>query len=150
MIVALIVVVAIAILTLNAYVAAKMLRRLRAAGDYGTFPVPGETRVALSRGTLKLTYHESRRAATIEDGDIDFGVPGGLKVVVTSPSGQELPITGPGLKGIGSSLSTGPRFSRALIGTVDAPEAGVYTVSATTTGGLHGAVEPQILLGRTK
>jgi hypothetical protein len=51
-----------------------------------------------------------------------------------------------GFKGMGSSLSTGKGWSRALIGAVEIAEPGQYTVSAG--GELEGAIEPRVLVGK--
>jgi len=67
-------------------------------------------------------------------------------VSVASPTGEALDVKGPGFRGMGSSLSTGSGWSRALIG----------TVQITHPGPPHGhgagrpadAIEPQVLIGK--
>jgi hypothetical protein len=145
MVVAVIVIGVIAFLALDAYILLRWKGSHEGAEEYGTLAVPGEKTLTLREGKLKLTYQESRKAGSSGD-SIDFGVPAGLEVMITSPSGQPLEIKGPGFKGMGSSLSTGSGWSRALIGTVPVSEIGDYTVRAT--GQLEGAVEPQILVGK--
>ena len=122
-----------------------VFRSRRAADDYGTFPVPGETTVMLPAGKLKLSYQESYKASSTGD-SIDFGVPSALTVSMTAPTGEALDIKGPGFRGMGSSLNTGSGWSRALIGTAQITQAGEYTVTAR--GELPDAIEPQILIGK--
>jgi hypothetical protein len=143
MTVALIVTGVILFLILDAYVIARVLRSHRADDDYAEIPVPGETTVPA--GKLKLTYQESYDAPSTGDGDIDFGTPSALEVTVTSATGEQLEIKGPGFRGMGSSLSTSTpgNWSRAVIGTLEVP-AGIYTITAGPE--LPGAVEPQILI----
>jgi hypothetical protein len=119
-------------------------RGRRAAGDIATFPVPGEARVTLPVGKVKLRYQESYRAWSGDDG-IDFGVPEKLQVEVASPEGESLDIKGPGFRGMGASLEVGGDWSRALVGTVEIPQPGEYTITAGPE--LEDAVEPQILVG---
>lgn len=117
----------------------------RHAGSHGAIPVPGQTEVTLPAGKLKLSYQESYKAASTED-SIDFGVPAALRVTVESASGETLAIKGPGFKGMGSSLNTGSGWSRALIGTAQVTQPGIYKVTAD--GELQDAIEPQVLIGR--
>jgi hypothetical protein len=122
-----------------------VFRSRHAADDYATMPVPGETTVSLRAGKLKLNYQESYKASSTGD-SIDFGVPTALDLTIASPTGEAMEIDGPGFRGMGSSLSTGIGWSRALIGTVRITQAGPYTVTAR--GDLPNAVEPQILIGK--
>ncbi len=145
MTVALIVIGVILFLALDAYVIARVMRSRATADDYASIRVPGEATVTVPAGKLKLTYQESYNAPSTGDGDVDFGTPSALDVTVTSATGEAIELQGPGLRGMGSSLSTGGGHSRALIGTVEVP-AGVYTVTAGPE--LPDAVEPQILIGK--
>jgi hypothetical protein len=146
MVVALIVLGVIVFLAVDAYILYRVLRSHRAADDYGVIEVPGELAVVLASGRkLKLNYQESYRASGTED-TIDFGVPAGLEVSITSPAGEPLQIKGPGFGGMGASLSTGRGWSRALIGTVEIAEPGEHTVTAR--GELEGAIEPRVLVGK--
>jgi hypothetical protein len=145
MVTTLIVLGVVAFVAVDAYVIYRVLRARRSADDHGALAVPGEVGVTLPVGRLKLTYQESYRAGRSGD-SIDFGVPGGLAVVVTSPAGEQLEIKGPGFRGMGASLSTGRGWSRALIGTVEIAQPGEHMVSAGPE--LPEAVEPQILLGK--
>jgi hypothetical protein len=121
-------------------------RGKRSAGDVATFPVPGEARVTLPVGKVKLRYQESYRAwSGGESGGIDFAVPAKLRVGVTSPEGESLDIKGPGFRGMGASLQVGGNWSRALVGTVEIVQPGEYTITAGPE--LEDAVEPQILVG---
>jgi hypothetical protein len=122
-----------------------VFRSRRAADDYATFPVPGETAVMLPVGKLKLSYQESYKASSTGD-SIDFGVPSALTVTVMAPTGEALDLKGPGFRGMGASLNTGSGWSRALIGTAQITQAGEYTITAQ--GELPNAVEPQILIGK--
>jgi len=115
------------------------------ADDYAAFPVPGETAVSLPAGKTKLSYQESYKAGGGED-SIDFGVPSALQVTIASPAGESLEIKGPGFRGMGESLNTGSGWSRALIGSVQIAQPGLYTVTAR--GELPDAIEPQILIGK--
>jgi hypothetical protein len=142
---ALIVIGVIAFLAVDAYILARVLGSRRTADDYGTFAIPGESAVTVPAGKLKLNYQESYNAPSSGD-SIDFGTPAALQVQVTSAAGEALEIKGPGFKGMGASLSTGSGWSRALVGTVEITEPGVYTVSAGPE--LEGAVEPQLLIGK--
>jgi hypothetical protein len=122
------------------------LHQGRSAGDLATLPVPGEARVTLPAGRVKLRYQESYRAfGGGESGGIDFGVPAELQVGVTSPDGESLDIKGPGFRGMGASLQVGGNWSRALVGTVVIFQPGEYTITAGPE--LEDAVEPQILVG---
>lgn len=146
MTIALIAVGVIAFLAFDAYLLYKVFGSRKSAGDYGSFAVPGETTVTVPAGKLRLSYQESYKASSTAD-TIDFGVPGALKVVVSSAGGgPPLEIRGPGFKGMGSSLDTGSGWSRALIGTVEITEPGTYTITASPE--LPDAVEPQILIGK--
>ena len=145
MTVALIVIGVIAFLAIDAYIILRVLRRHRAADDYATFAVPGEATVAAMEGKIRLTYQESYRAPSHDD-DIDFGVPGSLKVDVSGPAGEPVEIRGVGFKGMGESLTVAGNTSRALIGTVEVSSPGTYTVRAE--GAPDDAIEPQILVGK--
>ena len=141
----LIVVAVIAFLAIDAAIIFLVFRSRRTADDYGAFPVPGQTTVMLQPGKLKLSYQESYKAPSTED-SIDFGVPSALAVTVTAPTGESMAVKGPGIAGMGESLNTGSGWSRALIGTVQIPQTGEYTVTAT--GELPDAIQPQILVGK--
>jgi hypothetical protein len=141
---ALIVVAVVAFLAIDAVILFLVFRSRASAGDYGTFPVPGETTVMLQPGKLKLSYQESYKAPSTGD-SIDFGVPSALDITVTAPTGEALSIKGPGFRGMGESLNTGMGWSRALIGTVQITQTGEYMVTAR--GDLPNAIEPQILVG---
>jgi len=122
-----------------------VFRSRRTADDYAAFPVPGETTVSLPAGKTKVSYQESYKAGGGED-SIDFGVPSALQVTIASPAGASLEIKGPGFHGMGESLNTGSGWSRALIGSVQIAQPGLYTVTAR--GELPDAIEPQILIGK--
>jgi hypothetical protein len=140
----LIVIGVIAFLAFDAWLIAKVMGGHKSADDYGAFHVPGEITVTVPAGKLRINYQESYRADSDED-SIYFGTPAALEVHVTSATGEELPLQGPGFRGMGSSLSTGSNWSRALVGTVDVPT-GTYIVTAGPE--LSDAVEPQILVGK--
>jgi hypothetical protein len=142
---ALIVIGVIAFLAIDSYIILRVLRRHRAADDYATFAVPGETTVAAMEGKLRLTYQESY-AAPSHDDDIDFGVPASLRVEVTGPTGEPVEINSFGFMGSGQSLTVAGNTSRALIGTIEVSSPGTYVVKAS--GAPDGAVEPQILVGK--
>jgi hypothetical protein len=141
----LIVVGVIAFIVIDGLIVYFVFAARRHAGKYGAIPVPGQTEVTLPAGRVKLSYQESYKAGGTED-SIDFGVPAALEVMVESASGETLDLKGPGFKGMGSSLNTGSGWSRALIGTAQVTQAGIYTVTAA--GELQGAIEPQVLIGR--
>jgi hypothetical protein len=141
----LIVLAVVAFLLVDGVILFLVFRSRRSADDYATIPVPGETTVSLATGKLKLNYQESYKASSTGD-SIDFGVPSAVEVTVASPTGEPVAIKGPGFGGMGSSLSTGIGWSRALIGTVEITQPGAYTVTAR--GDLPNAVEPQILIGK--
>jgi len=118
----------------------------RRKGSLGAIGVPGEVAVELHAGKVKLTYQESYEAPSGVGGDsLEFAIPDALEVTVTSPSGEVLSIKGPGIGGMGSSMSRGKGWTRAVIGKVRVDTAGMLTIRAT--GDLSGAVEPQILIG---
>jgi hypothetical protein len=141
----LIVVGIVAFLVIDGLVFYFVFASRRHAGQYGAIPVPGQTAVTLPAGKLKLSYQESYKAGGTDD-SIDFGVPAALEVMVESSSGETLAIKGPGFKGMGSSLNTGAGWSRALIGTAQVTQPGLYTVTAD--GELQDAIEPQVLIGK--
>jgi hypothetical protein len=147
MVTVLIVLGVVVFLAVDAYVIYRVLASHRRADDYGVIEVPGDLTVNLAAGgRLKLNYQESVRAPSDGEGGIEFGVPAGLEVSVTSPSGESLEIRGPGFKGMGASLSTGRNWSRALIGSIEITQPGEYGVSAR--GELQDAVEPTVLVGK--
>jgi hypothetical protein len=145
MVTALIVLGVIAFLAVDAYILLRVRGSHKGADTYGEIPVPGETTVSVPTGKLKLTYQESYKASSSGD-SIDFGVPDALEVSVTSADGEALELKAPGFKGLGSSLSTGSGWSRALIGTTEVASPGVFTVTARPE--LEGATEPRILIGK--
>lgn len=145
MVTVLIVIGVLAFLLVDAYILLRVFRGRARADELGSLPVPGEATVTLSAGKVKLSYQESYKASGGED-HIDFGVPGALEVTVTSPSGEELEIKGPGFGGMGATLDTGSNWSRARIGTVEVAEPGPYSITAR--GELQDAVEPRVLVGR--
>ena len=145
MTVALIAIGVIAFLAIDAYIIYRVFKSRATADDYGMFMVPGETSVTLPAGSrLKISYQEEYTAPGGE-GSIEFYVPQELEIRVTGPSGERLEIKGPGFRGMGQSANTGRGWSRTLVGTVEADEAGDYTVSA---GPAVEGVEPKILLGK--
>jgi hypothetical protein len=141
----------IVFLAVQAYTLYSLFERIfargRSAGDLATFQVPGEARVTLPVGKVKLRYQESYRAwSGGEPGvGIDFDVPAQLQVGVTSPDGESLDIKGPGFRGMGASVEVGGNWSRALVGTVEIFQPGEHTITAGPE--LKDAVEPQILVG---
>ncbi len=146
MVAALIAIGVIAFLAFDAWVLYRVFKSRASAGDYGSFPVPGETTVTVPAGKLKISYQESYKASSSGD-SIDFGTPAALQVQVTSAAGGDpLPIKGPGFRGMGGSLNTGSGWSRSLVGTVQIPEPGSYTITAGPA--IEGGVEPQILVGK--
>ena len=142
---ALIAIGVILFLAVDAYILYRVFAGRASADDYGRFMVPGETTVTLPAGKLKVSYQEEYKAGGGEN-TIDFGVPDALQVTVTGPTGEALPIEGPGFRGMGESLNTGSGWSRALVGTVEITEPGSYTVTAGPA--IEGGVEPKILLGK--
>jgi hypothetical protein len=144
MVVALIAIGVLAFLAIDAYIIYRVFASRASAGNYGAFPVPGETTVTVPGGKVKISYQESYKAASAGD-DIEFGVPPGLQVSVADPNGQPVELKGPGFRGMGESLNTGSGWSRALVGTADL-SAGTYTVSASSAP--DDAIEPQILIGK--
>jgi hypothetical protein len=145
MIAALIAIGVIAFLAIDAYIVYRVFQARARADDYGRFMVPGETTLTLPAGKLKISYQEEYKAGGGED-SIDFGVPAQLQVEIKAPSGEALEITGPGFRGMGSSLDTGSGWSRALVGTVQITEPGDHTITAGPA--IEGGVEPKILLGK--
>ncbi len=107
------------------------VKRHKAADDYAEIPLPGETQVQLPAGKVKITYQENHWSSGTEH-DINFSAPGELKVEVRGGlTGEPLEIDGTGFMGLGSSKSTGPGFSRDVLGKVEITEPGVYTVTVT-------------------
>jgi hypothetical protein len=143
MVIALIAVGVILFLAIDAYVIYRWIKSRRHAGDYGAFKVPGELTVTLPPGTVRLRYQEGYRA---QGEGVYFNVPGELEVSVVSPSGETLEIKRPGFRGTGAVMDTGSGWSRALIGTVELPEHGDYTI--TVRPELPDAVEPEVLVGQ--
>jgi hypothetical protein len=141
---AVIVIAVIAFLAVDAYVIYRVFSRRKTAGTHGSVAVPGETQVVLQAGKVRVTYEEAKSSSVVVN-DNEFGVPAGLQVTITSPSGQPVELKGPGFKGMGESTSTGFGRSLALVGTFEAAESGAYTVSAQ--GQLPDAVEPKVLIG---
>jgi len=150
MVVALIVIGVILFLAVDAYVIRRIFAGRAAADDYGMFMIPGETTVTVPAGKLKISYQEEYKADNIDEDTIDFGVPGQLQVkVVNDATGQEMPIKGPGFRGMGENLDVGVThggWSRARVGTVEIAQPGSYTISAGPA--IENGVEPKILLGK--
>jgi hypothetical protein len=145
-IVALIAIGVIAFLALDAYILFRVFASRKSAGDYGMFMVPGESTVTVPAGKLKISYQEEYKASAHDD-EIDFGVPGQLQITITNDAtGEPMEIKGPGFRGMGESLNTGSGWSRALVGTVQVPQPGSYTVKAEPA--IENGVEPKILLGK--
>ena len=142
---ALIVAGVVVFLLVDGFILLKVLKRHRTAGDLASLSVPGETTLALPPGKVKLTYNESVRSSSSDD-DIHFATPPGFSVEVRSPSGAPLEIKGPGFRGMGESVSTGPGFSRTLVGTVEVTEPGPHTVTANAD--VTQATDPKLLIGR--
>jgi hypothetical protein len=146
MVLALIAIVVIAFLAIDAYVIYRVFASRASANDYGRFMVPGETTVTVPAGKMKVSYQEEYKAKSDED-TIYFSVPGQLQVTVINDStGEPMEINGPGFRGMGESLNTGSGWSRALVGTVQVTEPGSYTVKAQPA--IENSVEPKILLGK--
>jgi hypothetical protein len=141
MITTLIIIGVVAFIAVDAYIIHRLRSSHKGATDHGRLPVPGELNLMLPAGTLKLNYQESRRAGKV-GGSIAFGVPSQLSVEVASANGEQLEVKAPRL----GSTSTGKGWSRALIGTVEIPGTGHYTVRASAD--LPNAVEPQVLVGQ--
>jgi hypothetical protein len=121
-----------------------MLRRRVDA--HGAVAVPGEASVDLPSGKVRLTYQESYEADSGPTGDsLDFRIPPGLTISVVSPTGESLAIKGPGIGGMGSRMSRGKGWTRAVIGTVRVTTAGPHAVRAA--GEVPGTIEPQVLIG---
>ncbi len=98
MLIALIAISVIAFLAIDAYVIVRVCRSRASRDDYGMFMVPGESTVTVPAGKLKVSYQEEYKASS--DGDnIDFGVPGQLRVAVTNDAtGEQMEIKGPGAR----------------------------------------------------
>jgi hypothetical protein len=144
-VVALIAIGVIAFLAIDAYVIYRVFASRASADDYGMFLVPGESTVTLPAGSrLKVSYQEEYTASGGE-GSIDFYVPKELQIEVTGPAGEPLELKGPGFRGMGQSANTGRGWSRTLVGTLEATEAGDYTIKA---GPAIEGEEPKILLGK--
>jgi hypothetical protein len=144
-VVALIAIGVIVFLAIDAYVIYRVFKSRATADDYGMFLIPGETSVTLPAGSkLKVSYQEEYTAPGGE-GSIDFYVPKELRIEVTGPSGEPLELKGPGFRGMGQSANTGRGWSRTMVGTLEATEAGDYTVKA---GPAIEGEEPKILLGK--
>jgi hypothetical protein len=145
--VALIVIGVVLFIALDVFILTKVLSRHRSQDDYGSIAVPGSTTVTVDApGKLRLSYEEAVKAPTV-DGDIQFDPPAALQVrVVNDARGEELEITGPGFRGMGSSVSGTGSWTRAVVGTAEITEPGSYTVTAGPE--LDGAVQPKILVGR--
>lgn len=79
MVAALIAIGVIAFLALDAYILYRVFASRKSVGDYGSFPVPGETTVTVPAGKLKISYREAYKASSSGD-TIDFGVPDTLQV----------------------------------------------------------------------
>jgi hypothetical protein len=141
------IVLGVVVLLVVAYIRYRFSRRRWRARDYGAFHVPGEIKVILPVGKVKLSYQESYRASVGPQGETDFGVPARLEVDVTLPDGGSLDIKGPSFHGMNvSTVEWGSGWTRALIGTVEVAQAGKYRITARPE--LEDAVEPQILVGR--
>jgi hypothetical protein len=144
---ALIVIGVVVFLLVDFVILRKVLMGHKKADTHGELPVPGETTLELPAGKTTLTYQEAQHTSGGGEHEIAFYAPGDLVVTVTPAGGGDpLEIKGPGFAGTGSSKSTGIGFSRLLVGSVEVPAAGSYTVKAESaeTGGLKS---PKILVG---
>ena len=115
----------------------------RRASRYGSVPVPGEARLTLPEGRVKLTYQEGVHSTGGGEGSIDFYVPSALALTFSPPL-ELKESTGHNASTIASFLPGGPR-SRVRIGNVMVPAAGDYVLRAE--GELPDAVAPMVLAG---
>jgi hypothetical protein len=92
---------------------------------HGRVPIPGEAKLSLPAGEVKLTYQQGYI-------EVDFfTVPKELELTVTGPAGEDLPVSRPLLARNKSSSSVEGYF-RQQIGTVTIPSPGEYVVRVGT------------------
>ena len=110
--------------------------------QFGKVPVPGQAQVELPEGDVDIYYSEG----IDPDAGVALNTPDDLQYTVTGPAGQQLPTSSRG----GDSKSTDDGMTR-LIGALQAPEDGPYTIEAESsqaagvknTGGAPAPLRPR-------
>jgi hypothetical protein len=107
--------------------------------QHGRVPIPGEARLTLPAGEVRLTYQQ----AFIDPGFLT--VPKELGVTVTGPGGEDLPVSRP-LFARNKSASSVEGYFRQMIGTVTIPAPGEYLVRVGPLLPMLGN-DPVVLVG---
>jgi hypothetical protein len=106
--------------------------------QFGSVAVPGSGRIELSEGDVDVYYAE----AADPDAGVELIAPADLRVTVTGPEGQSVPVTSRGEE----PESTDDGISR-LIGSLQAPEDGFYSVTTESTQATQ-RISPAVTFGQ--
>jgi hypothetical protein len=145
-VVALIVIGVIVFLAIDAYVLWRLFGSGNRSAAYGSIPVPGEAKLTLPAGKVKLTYQESVHTAGGGESSIDFYPPADFSLMITSAARGpplELRPRGASAQTVAGWLPGGPR-SQTTLGSVEVA-AGEYVVRAQSSA--EDLVEPVVLVG---
>lgn len=113
------------------------------AEELGEVPVPGEGRVALPAGKVKIRYVEDRSGRSVQASANNrwSGPAEDLVVTVTSASGEAVPVEPQG----GIKQGMGRTLHREH-GSIELPSEGEYVVSAQMTIDPESHENPRIVL----
>ena len=108
------------------------------SAQFGSVPVPGKEQVELPKGDVDIYYSEK----VDPDAGVPLITPDDLQYTVTGPDGQGVTVNSRG----DDAESTGDGMTR-LIGSLQAPEDGLYTV-ATESPQAAQRIAPAVTFGQ--
>jgi len=108
------------------------------SAEFGQVGVPGSGRVELPEGDIDVYYAEGADP----DAGVTLITPADLEVVVTGPDGRNVPVTSRGA----DAKATDDGVTR-LIGSLQAPVDGFYTVKAESTDAAQ-RITPAVTFGQ--
>lgn len=108
------------------------------SAQFGSVPIPGKEQVELPKGDVDIYYSEK----VDPDAGVPLIVPDDLQYTVTGAGGQNVEVVSRGdeAKSTGDGMTT-------LIGAIDLPEKGSYTVTADSTQAAQ-RIEPALTFGQ--
>ena len=106
---------------------------------HGRVPIPGDAKLTLPAGTVRLTYQQRYINTSF------LRLPGELKITIAGPGGEEIPIKR-GMPSKAASESGG--YARHRIGTITIPMAGEYAIhTEPDLSGAGGDAQAFVLFG---